>query len=342
MIKNNLINPQTIDFVITWVDGNDKKWQKEKSQYEKIDNIENGLEFWNKSDSRYRDWELLKYWFRGVEKFAPWVNKIHFVTWGHIPDWLDVSNPKLNIVKHTDFIPHKYLPTFSSHTIELNLHRIEGLSEQFVYFNDDMFLLSSVSSELFFKNGVPCDAAIINPIRMIQNGIRAEINDMYIINHFFNKNDVIKKNFCKFINIKYGKYLVRTLLMLPYPYFSGFYIQHLPTSFLKSTFESVWENVEKELNQTCINKFRKSTDVNQWLMQYWQYVTGKFIPRKIHIGKMFEGMTDIDVICNNIENQNYPLICCNDSVDIENFDYCKERLMKSFEKILSEKSSFEV
>lgn len=105
-----------IDFVILWVDGNDENWINEKKKYEK----EKG-----KNDDarvvRYRDWNNLQYWFRGVEKFTPWVRKIHFVTWGHIPQWLDTSNPKINIVKHTDFIPKEYLPTFSCYPIELNI-----------------------------------------------------------------------------------------------------------------------------------------------------------------------------------------------------------------------------
>ena len=118
---------EKIDFVIPWVDGNDPQWRAEKAKYDP-----SGMP---QSDApeRYRDWDNLQYWFRGVEKFAPWVNRIHFITWGHLPPWLDTSNPKLNIVKHTDYIPEKYLPTFSSHAIELNMHRIEGLAEHFVF-----------------------------------------------------------------------------------------------------------------------------------------------------------------------------------------------------------------
>lgn len=67
----------------------------------------------------------LKYWFRGVEKYAPWVHKIYFVTCGQKPDWLNENHDKLVLVNHEDYIPHEYLPTFSSHTIELNFHRIK-------------------------------------------------------------------------------------------------------------------------------------------------------------------------------------------------------------------------
>lgn len=122
-----------IDFVIPWVDGSDLEWRKSKNKYSgKID------EPVDITDARYRDWDILKYWFRGVEKYAPWVHKIYFVTCGQKPDWLNENHDKLVLVNHEDYIPHEYLPTFSSHTIELNFHRIKNLSEHFVYFNDDV------------------------------------------------------------------------------------------------------------------------------------------------------------------------------------------------------------
>ena len=122
---------EKIDFVIPWVDGSDPEWLAEKRIY-KPDMPDDAV--------RYRDWDILRYWFRGVEKYAPWVNKIHFITWGHLPEWMNPECKKLNIVNHRDYIPEKYLPTFSSHTIELNIHRIKGLSQQFIYFNDDTIL----------------------------------------------------------------------------------------------------------------------------------------------------------------------------------------------------------
>ena len=131
-----------IDFVLPWVDGNDPKWLKEKNKY-----------ITYKGDSninRYRDFDNLKYLFRGIEKYASWVNKIFFVTWGHIPKWLNTNNEKIRIVKHDEFIPKEYLPTFNSNVIELNLHRIQDLSEHFVLFNDDVFILEKNISLRFF------------------------------------------------------------------------------------------------------------------------------------------------------------------------------------------------
>ena len=76
---------EKIDFVITWVDGNDPMWLKEKKEYEIIPNKDEMFELWNNNTIRYRDWDLLKYWFRGVEENASWVNKIYFITYGHLP-----------------------------------------------------------------------------------------------------------------------------------------------------------------------------------------------------------------------------------------------------------------
>ena len=87
-----------IDFVVTWVDMDDPEWKKQFHQYSgKIDNRVNEV-----SEARFRDYGFLKYWFRGVEKFTPWVRKVHFVTSGQQPDWLNVDHPKLNLVSHED------------------------------------------------------------------------------------------------------------------------------------------------------------------------------------------------------------------------------------------------
>lgn len=138
-----------IDFVMAWVDGADPAWRQERDAYAG----NKGRSAASSGDARYRDWELLRFWFRGVERFAPWVRRIHFVTWGHLPEWLDTANPKLAVVNHRDFIPQEYLPTFSANPIELNFHRIQGLSEQFVYFNDDVFLLRPVREADFSGTG---------------------------------------------------------------------------------------------------------------------------------------------------------------------------------------------
>ena len=111
---------ETIDFVIPWVDGEDPQWKAEKAGYEKAWSpkgvaLDETVSIGDaNADCRYRELGCLRFWFRGVEQFAPWVNRVFFVTCGQRPSWLNVNHPKLVLVNHRDFIPEKYLPTFCS------------------------------------------------------------------------------------------------------------------------------------------------------------------------------------------------------------------------------------
>lgn len=332
---------EKIDFIITWVDGNDDNWRKEKNKFEA--NIKGRVD---SRDIRYRDWDNLKYWFRGVEKFAPWVNNVYFVTWGHIPKWLNINHPKLRIVKHSDFIPIEYLPTFNANPIENNMHRIKGLSNHFVFFNDDMFLIKSVKPSDFFYKGLPRDMAVLNPhISRRTVGNHIEVANMDVINANFNKSIAIKSNFWKWFNIKYGLDVFRTICLMPWNSFVGIYNQHLPNAYCKTTFEEVWEKEYSVLDETCKHKFRTPLDVNQWLFQDWQIASGKFYPRNKNFGKNFN-FTDNNAynncILECIRKQKYKMICINDSAEIKNFDTIKKELCKTFDVILPNKSEFEL
>lgn len=327
-----------IDFVILWVDGSDKKWLEEKNKYsEKEIDITNSV-------IRYRDWDNLRYWFRGVEKFAPWVNKIHFVTFGHLPKWLNVENPKLNIVKHEDYIPKEYLPTFSSHTIELNLHRIENLSENFVYFNDDMFLINKVEEKDFFIKGIPRDSFAENALTSSgKNDIFPHIllNNMDLINRNFKKKKVMKSNLFKYINLKYGSKNYRTLALCIWSKYSMIYDMHIPTAYCKSTFNQVWSKENEILHTTSKNRFRTKDDVNQYVFRYWQLLKGMFVPRKFNFGSYFTLKNDNRDIYQTIVKQKHKVICINDSENVD-FEKVKKELIEAFDKILPEKSQFEI
>lgn len=325
---------EKIDFVITWVDGNDEEWRKEKDKYSPHKSEDN-------RQIRYRDWGILKYWFRGIEKFAPWVNKIHFVTWGHVPEWLDIDHPKLNVVNHKDFIPNEYLPTFNSRAIELNLHRIEGLSQQFVYFNDDTFLLKPVKKEDFFRKGLPCDIFNLNTIPPTDSTyVSMLFNNMKIINSHFNKQEYIKKNFFKLFNLKYGLKLIRTLMLTPWREFTGIDNPHIATSYLKSSFEKVWLLEEDILKETSSHRFRNHSDVNPYLFRYWQLVTSNFVPTK-SLGKLLVLDDNNSKIYNTVTKQKYKMLCINDATNIKKESLIREKLNYSFKTILPQTSNFE-
>lgn len=327
-----------IDFVMIWVDGNDPEWRREKAKYD------GSVITTSNSEVRFRDWDNLQYWFRSVEKFAPWVNKIHFVTWGHLPPWLDTTNPKLNIVKHSDYIPEEYLPTFSSHTIELNLHRIEGLAEQFVYFNDDIFLTAPVKPEDFFKNGKPCDTVAQDCIFFGKDSA-GPFNgaDITVINSHFKKKAVIKSNLGKWLTPKNSfRNIVKTLLLYPWPWFPGLYYQHASNSFLKSTFETVWAKEFEALDETCSHRFRKSGDLNQWVMKFWQQAEGNFEVRPEKFAYCYHVKeSNFNALLEDIPSRKRSMLCINDTSKTKHFEQKKKKLNEVFENCFPEISSFE-
>lgn len=327
-----------IDFVIIWVDGNDPEWRKEKSKYTPEKNTDS-------RDIRYRDWENLKYIFRGIEKYANWVNNVYFVTCGQTPSWMNTKYEKLKLINHKDYIPNQYLPTFSANPIELNLHRIEELSDQFVFFNDDMFIIDYVKPTDFFYKNKPCESAILNPITPEGKDIMEQVffNNTMIINKHFNKKESIKNNISKWINLKYGKQLLRTLACIGWNNFLGFKYTHLPTSFNKTTFEEIWKEEWEVLDKTSKNKFRSKEDLNQYVIKDWQLASGNFVPRKYNWGKFFEISThNIDEITNCIEKNKFKTICINDKDIGDKFEEYKNKINNSFQKILPEKSKFEI
>lgn len=330
-----------IDFVILWVDGSDPEWQKEKAAYQFEKTTENN------SANRYRDWGLLPYWFRAVEQFAPFVRKVHFVTWGHLPFFLNLNAPKLHVVRHDEFIPGEYLPTFSSHAIEMNIHRIPDLAEHFVYFNDDMFMLRSFQPEDFFQNGLPCTYGGEVPIELIGNigtWQHAAVNNLGIINAHFSKRESIAKYGKKYRNRLYRwKDNIRTFVLEKlYPdYFTGFKNLHAPAAYLKSTFQEIWNAEPEKLNSTCSDRFRKSDNVNQWVALWWQVASGQFSPAVIDNLVMKISESTIDELCMTIEKQSHDYICLNDPEEEIDFVSLSARLQHSFANILPDRSSFE-
>lgn len=360
--KQKRTDHYAIDAVITWVDGNDPAWRKQREQYagqkcgqEKKQNtgtsdmqgLTGGVEADETSqytsDARYRSWDNLQYWFRGIEQHCPWFRKIHFVTWGHLPKWLNTKNPKLHIVRHEDFIPSEYLPTFNTNAIELNLHRIPGLAEHFVYFNDDTFIIRDMKRTDFFYHGMPRDAAILSPYVIRPNGIAAlEANNLEIINKYFSTADVLH-NKKKWINPIYGKKVLRTLLFSRYSYLVGVLEPHIPLAFRKRTFETVWQKEEERLDETSRNRFRSRADVTDWLMRQWQLFSGDFIPRKWDIGKLCTMPKEVEEARHLILHPDrYSMLCINDSTDATNFEALKQEINQAFEERYPKKSQFEL
>ena len=328
---------RTIDFVIPWVDGSDPAWRKEFVAARRSAG--------HRDDSaiRYRDWRNLRYWFRGVERFAPWVRRIHFVTWGHLPPWLDTSHPSLHIVRHTDYIPAEYLPTFNSNTIELNMGRIRGLAERFVLFNDDTFLTRPCRPDDFFRRGLPCDMARLSVVQPSPVG-HIVYNDLELINAAHRQREVLRRHFFKWFSLRYGPAnLLKSLTLAPWSTFTGILDHHMPQPYLREQFERAWNEWGTELDASCRHTFRDLCDLSHWLIRYDALCRGRFAPRSMGDCRLMT-LDDrtLERVCRDIERQRWRMVCLNDSDRIDDFDAACRRLNAAFERILPDQSSYEV
>lgn len=329
-----------IDAVVLWVDGNDPKWQEERKQYKIAKADEQG-----NPSSCFRDYDLLEFFFRGIEKNMPWINNVFFITWGHLPKFLDTKNPRLKIVNHKDFIPKEYLPTYNSNVIELNLHRIKELSENFILFNDDMYVIDELKEEMFFKNDLVCDSLFSRTMVNYVYGHQiyyTVFNNMSLVNkHFYGH-----KPFTKWINPKYPiKENISNAVNRLTKRYSSFENQHLALAHKKSTFEEIWKEEGEVLDKMCHNKFRTAYDFSHWLMRYWRFAKGDFNPINVgDIGFYTDINWNIDDLVDIVVNKKEKIFLLNDSSEESEEDFIvhRQKIYDALSKVLPEKSSFEL
>ena len=329
-----------IDFVVTWVDGSDPIWREKKSRYDgSVDTFQKSMN----SEKAYRDWGTFKYWFRGVERFAPWVNKVYLVTDDQKPSWINVDNEKLVLITHKDIIDKKYLPVFSSNSIECNIHKIHDLSEHFVVFNDDMYLTAPVSPEDFFSyEGLPKYNTALSPIIPERFGTgNFQINNMEIITSHFTKKEVLKNG--HFFSPKQGlKNVIKSFLYKNSKFICGFWESHLPYPLLKSTMQIVWEKEKDILEKTSASRFRSASDVNIWLFKYWQIASGQYSIGNPKLGGLFSLDNAGPEFWDLLNSGKYQIMCINDGFHIQDERQIMVDFLTAIEQLLPVKSSFEL
>lgn len=327
-----------IDIILPWVNGNDPAWRAERDKYDSDQIV---------SNVRYQSWDNLQYVFRGIEKNMPWIHKVFFVTWGHLPEWLNISCEKLTIIKHNDYIPAKYLPTFNSNVIEMNYFRIPDLSENYILFNDDLFPVQPIPKEYYFQDDTPCEEAVeTHFILKADNGMDLQmnyacVNNMVLLNRNFDKQEVVKKNYEKWFDPVYGNRLEQNKNLQFWHNFESFVYPHEAMPMKKSVLKEIWEKEPEALEQASQNRFRAYSDITQRLVTMWQICSGNFIPHK-YKGKMFlVDKANVQEAAEAIRNQAYPVISLNE-VSSKDFEEIKKIIAEALETILPEKSGFEL
>ena len=327
-----------IDIVVPWVDGSDPAWRAERAKYRPE------LGGGDNNEARYREWGLFQYWFRSIEMYAPWVRTVHLITWGHLPPWLNTEHPKLHIVNHRDYIPEEYLPTFNAIPIENNVHRIPGLADHFILFNDDVYLRGPTTPEDFFVDGLPTDTAVLNQITNSDTFSfmpYLALNCMGMINEKFSKREVLRRDWKKWINPKYGKLALYNLYYLPGKNFQGFRSFHTCIPYQKSTLEEVWEQYPDIMARSCKSRFRSREDVNMYIFRYWHLVKGAFSPIKPNCAYLTIGEDDASAVQAALNNPKYKVVCVNDDPSSLDFEEEKKRFKAVFETCYPNVSAFE-
>ncbi len=148
----------SIDAVITWVDGSDPVLAEKRRRYQADPALPGAAE------TRFASNDEVLYCTLSILRFAPFFRKIWFVTDNQTPPVFDAVNRlfpdqahKLGVVDHREIFAgyEEALPTFNSMSITMMLHRIAGLAERFVFFNDDFFLMRQTAPEDFFQGTRP-------------------------------------------------------------------------------------------------------------------------------------------------------------------------------------------
>ncbi|MBP5570666.1 MAG: Stealth CR1 domain-containing protein [Prevotella sp.] len=340
---------EPIDFVVTWVDNSDPEWLAEKQRYEETSknkdvDKDNGIE-------RYRDWGLFLYWFRAVEKFAPWVNKVYLVTCGHIPAWININHPKLVIVNHKDFMDEACLPTFNCNSIENNLHKITGLNEHFVYFNDDMFLTQPVKPEDFFQEGKPLVCSVATPVQNSPDNSAFNhmmFSDIGLVN-CYDWEAIIEKRPEKWFSHCNGVRLMYNWYTYQQRFLTGVYFTHMPQAFRKTTFAKMWNRFGKELDETCRHRFRTPLDLTHFVFTLHEIADSDYVPMSPYYygqtnGNNFKHMHENPyAFADYIRSQRFKAICVNDSKEItnENYERINACIHNAFKEIFPTPSLYE-
>jgi hypothetical protein len=252
-----MINIPIVDMVFTWVDGTDDKIIQQRNMYKKENNI-----IYNPR-TRYEQLNEIILSIKSVLKFIKWINKIYIVTNNQIPpiDKYLIESGKVIIIDQNDIIPKKYLPTFNSDVIESFLHNIEGLSEIFLYNNDDMMHFNYVKRNDVYKIK---NNEIIFKIRSGNNDIKiiAPSNILYKLYLLYKK--IVPPN-------EYNQRLdyTRKLLYNHYHYDDNtVLVNNHHTKFLrKSTMKYIEDEFPEELDKMRKHRFR-SVNYIQYLFLF--------------------------------------------------------------------------
>jgi Stealth protein CR2, conserved region 2/Stealth protein CR3, conserved region 3/Stealth protein CR4, conserved region 4/Stealth protein CR1, conserved region 1 len=243
-----------IDMVFSWVDGTDSEFRARRAAQMSQHVVGEG----DDAEARIRQIDELKYALRSVNMFAPWVRRIFIATDSAPPAWL-AKHPKITIVRAVDhFSNPEALPTYNSHAVESQLHHIAGLSEHFLYSNDDMFFGRPLKASMFFSPG--------GVTKFIEARTRIGLG----------ANDPTRSGFENAARVN------RQLLFERFGQVITRHLEHTAVPLRKNVLSEMEREFPEEFARTQTNAFRSSTDISvtNSLYHYYALMTGRAVQQE--------------------------------------------------------------
>lgn len=291
-----------MDIVIAYVDGQDPVWQRD---YEKYTNVP-------VMAKRFRDWGTLRYLLRGIQYKMPFVRNVFLVVShpSQVPSWVDMDN--LKVILHSDFIPADFLPTFNSTTIGLFLHRIPGLGERYLYFNDDIFPVGECSPEDYFRDG------------KVVIGISRHLFVSGMYKHHVKRSNQLAR---KALGRRSSPFFIRP--------------QHSCIPMFRSECEKVFHELEQEIVNS-ISRVRSNDNLNMSLYMSYMYYQGKVVSKRIPCTHVSLAAVTPSGIGQYITSPSRSFVCINDvSMSDEKYQAFRSSMTDAFEQKFPQKSRFE-
>ncbi|WP_371829511.1 stealth family protein [Rhodococcoides yunnanense] len=243
-----------IDIVFSWVDGSSAEFQAQRARRMQNYVVGEG----DASAARFRQIDELKYALRSIHMYAPWIRRIFVATDSDRPAWL-AEDPRVTFVpSETFFVDTSVLPTHNSQAVESQLHHIPGLSEHFLYSNDDMFFGRPVGPQMFFSPG----------------GISMFIEATTRIGLGYNDED--RSGFENAARVN------RRLLQDRFGLMTTRHLEHAATPLRKSVMQEMENEFPDEFAATAASVFRASTNISvtNSLYHYYALMSGRAVVQR--------------------------------------------------------------
>ncbi|KRV48130.1 sugar phosphotransferase [Wenjunlia vitaminophila] len=278
-----------IDVVYTWVDGEEPEMRAKRARYKG----EGTADILDKevNESRYTSHDELKYSLRSLRMYADFIRHIYIVTDGQKPHWLDDSAEGITVVDHRDIFPEGVLPVFNSHAIETRLHHIPGLSDHYLYFNDDVFVGRRITPEHFFHGS----GAMRIPVSPLKIGLGKPHAEETATNS-------ASKNVRQLLFEKYGRITINNFM-------------HTPLPQQRATLRELEVMFPEDIARTTASRFRSPQDIAMTAPLLYQYalITGRGFAAKFKFRYVNISRPDADKRLDNLlRTRRFDFFCLND------------------------------